>query len=216
MLRKWALLLGLLTLVIDAPQCEAGAAHGVKRSRLEVRGGYWNPSGSSEANAGGLVRQSVANVMWSVAYSYQRKENLALTVRLAGLVAEVEQGVGWLGISQGAVVVMPVLFGVRYEWPLPPSPFRPYLAASAGPYFLSHSRNEVSISAVVQEVNVQATLGTYLGGGVDFAIGKRFVLGAGVGYHLLADLAERNFSGPEVCISASFLWGREIARVGAN
>ena len=73
MLRKWALLLGLLTLVMDVPQCEAGAAHGVKRSRLEVRGGYWNPSGSSEANTGGLVRQSVANVMWSVAYSSQRK-----------------------------------------------------------------------------------------------------------------------------------------------
>lgn len=216
MLRKWALLLGLLTLVMDAPQCEAGAAHGVKRSRLEVRGGYWNPRGSSEANAGGVVRQSVANVMWSVAYSYQRKENLALTVRLAGLVAEVEQGVGWWGISQEAVVVMPVLFGVRYDWPLPPSPFRPYLVASAGPYFLNDSRNEVAISRVVQEANVQATLGTYLGGGVDFAIGKRVVLGVGGGYHLLAKIAERNFSGPELSIGVSFLWGKELSRVGAN
>ena len=219
MLRRWSWLLGLLlwTQGIYAPQCEAGVAHGVKRSRLEVRGGYWNPSGSSKANAGGLVRQRVENVMGSIAYTYRLKENLAMTVRFAGLVAEAGQSVGFSSVSQDAVFVMPLLFGVRYDYPLSPSPVRPYLAASAGPYFLSSSWQLVEMS-VVQEVRLRATLGTYIGGGVDFAIGKRFVIGAGAGYHLLANFSEaigdrRNFSGPELSIGLSFLWGREISRV---
>ena len=217
MLRKWSLL-GLLlwTWGMYAPQCEAGA-HEKKRSRVEMRVGYWNPSGSSEADAGGLVRQRVENLMWSIAYAHRYKENLAMTVRFAGLVAEAGQSWGFSSVSQDAVVVMPVLFGVRYEYPLSSSPIRPYFAASAGPYFLNGSRQRVGVSGVAQEVGVQATLGTHLGGGVDFAIGKRFVIGASAGYHLIANFSEairgrKNFSGPELSVGLSFLWGREIAR----
>lgn len=70
---------------------------------------------------------------------------------------------------------------------------------------------------MAQEVSVQATLGTHLGGGVDFAIGKRFVIGASAGYHLIANFSEairgrKNFSGPELSVGLSFLWGREISR----
>lgn len=216
MLRNW-LLLGLLlwTWGMYAPQCEAGA-HEKKRSRVEMRVGYWNPSGSSEATADRLVRQRVENLMWSIAYVHQYKENLAMTVRFAGLVVEAGQSWGFSGISQGAIVVMPLLFGVRYEYPLS-SPIRPYLAASAGPYFLNDSGQRVGVSGIAQGVGVQAALGTHLGGGVDFAIGKRFVIGASAGYHLIANFSEaiggrKNFSGPEVSAGLSFLWGRAISR----
>ena len=77
--------------------------HSIKRSRVELRGGYWDPSGRSMANTGGLVRQSVENVMGSIAYTYQLNANLALVVRWAVLIAEVEQNVGILSISQDVV-----------------------------------------------------------------------------------------------------------------
>ena len=252
-----------------------GIKYSVKRSRVELRGGYWNPGGKSVTNTGGLSRQSVEsglvqqgaeNVMGSVAYTYQLKENLALMVRWTMLIAEVEQNVGVLGISQDAVIVMPLLFGVRYYWPLAPSPFRPYVVASAGPYYLNDTWLEVGIrqdvpnvdieaegvsvkvqegdegrtvnvdvkglnvqadleninldsgTGIVQEARIQARMGIYIGGGVDFAIGRYLMFGASAGYHLIANFAEpvrsrKNFSGPELSISLSLLWGKDVGAV---
>ena len=64
----------------------------------------------------------------------------------------------------------------------------------------------------------QATIGTYVGGGVDFAIGRYLMLGASAGYHLIANFAEpirgrKNFSGPELSISLSLLWGKDVGEV---
>ncbi len=224
-----------------------GIKYSVKRSRIELRGGYWNPGGDSTTNTGGLVRQSVGsgllrqsveNLMGSIAYTYQLNENLALMVRWAGLIAEIEQNVGVLSTSQSVVIVMPLLFGVRYYWPLAPSPFRPYVVASAGSYFLQdvwqddsgiwqYDREEEEDDdedddedrgQLVQEIRAQASLGTYIGGGVDFAIGRYFMLGASAGYHLIANFAEpirsrKNFSGPELSISLSLLWGKDVEAV---
>ena len=252
-----------------------GIKYSVKRSRGELRGGYWNPIGRSTTSTGGLVRQSVEsgrvwhsveNVMGSLAYTYQLKGNLALMVRWTMLIAEVEQNVGVLGISQDAVIVMPLLFGARYYWPLAPSPFRPYLVASAGPYYLSDTYQKVgtgqyvpnvdieaegvsvnvqegdegrtvnvdvkglnvqadleninlgSDTGIVQEARIQASLGAYIGGGVDLAIGRYLMLGASAGYHLIANFAEpirgrKNFSGPELSISLSLLWGKDVGEV---
>ena len=219
-----------------------GIKYSVKRSRIELRGGYWNPGG--ESNTGGLVRQSIGsgwlrqrveNMMGSIAYTYQLKTDLALIVRWAGLIAEVEQNVGVLDTSQSVVIITPLLFGVRYYWPLTPSPFRPYVVASAGPYFLQDVwQNDQVIwqdereddeedereytGQLVQGVKAQASLGTYIGGGVDFAIGRYLMLGASAGYHLIVDFAEpirdrRNFSGPELSISLSLLWGKDVGKV---
>lgn len=253
-----------------------GIKYSVKRSRIELRGGYWNPIGRSTTNTGGLVRQSVEsglvlqqgaeNVMGSVAYTYQLKENLALMVRWTMLIAEVEQNVSVLGTSQDAVVVMPLLFGARYYWSLAPSPFRPYVVASAGPYYLNDTWLEVGIrqdvpnvdieaegvsvkvqegdegrtvnvdvkglnvqadleninldsgTGIVQEARIQARMGIYIGGGVDFAIGRYLMFGASAGYHLIANFAEpvrsrKNFSGPELSISLSLLWGKDVEAV---
>ncbi len=213
-----------------------GIKYSVKRSRVELRGGYWNPGGESTTITGGLARQSVENLMGSLAYTYQLNENLALMVRWAGLIAEVKNNVGALGTSQSVVIVTPLLFGVRYYWPLAPSPFRPYVVASAGPYFLQdilqdaqgswqYERDEEDEEdeeddreyrgQLVQEVRGHATIGTYVGGGVDFAIGRYLMLGASAGYHLIANFAEpirdrKNFSGPEFSISLSLLWGKDV------
>ena len=216
-----------------------GIKYSVKRSRVELRGGYWNPGGESTTITGGLARQSVENLMGSVAYIYQLNENLALTVRWVGLIAEAKNSAGVLGTSQSVVIVMPLLFGARYYWPLAPSPFRPYVVASAGPYFLQdiwqNDREDDEEDGreedeeddeddreyrgqLVQEVRGHATIGTYVGGGIDFAIGRYLMLGASAGYHLIADFAEpirdrKNFSGPELSISLSLLWGKDVGEV---
>ena len=67
----------------------------------------------------------------------------------------------------------------------------------------------------MQGVRAQATIGMYVGGGIDFAIGRYLMLGASAGYHLIANFADpirdrRNFSGPELSISLSLLWGKDV------
>ena len=221
----------------ESTTIRGGIKYSVKRSRVELRGGYWNPGGESTTSTGGLVRQNVEsglvrqgaeNVMGSVAYIYQLKANLSLMVRWTMLIAEVEQNVGVLGTSQDAVIVTPLLFGARYNWSLARSPFRPYVVASAGPYYLKDAWLKVGIgqdvpnvdsgTGIVQEARIQATIGTYVGGGVDFAIGRYLMLGASAGYHLIANFAEpvrnrKNFSGPELSFSLSLLWGKDVGAV---
>ena len=221
----------------ESTTMRGGIKYSVKRSRVELRGGYWSPGGESTTITGGLARQSVEsglvrqgaeNVMGSVAYTYQLKANLSLMVRWTMLIAEVEQNVGVLGTSQDAVIVTPLLFGVRYYWPLAPSPFRPYVVASAGPYYLKDAWLKVGIgqdvpnvdsgTGIVQEARIQATIGTYVGGGVDFAIGRYLMLGASAGYHLITNFAEpirsrKNFSGPELSFSLSLLWGKDVGAI---
>ncbi len=214
-----------------------GIKYSVKRSRVELRGGYWNPGGESTTNIDGLVWQSTENMMGSVAYTYQLNKNLALMVRYAGLFAEAKNNVGVLGISQDVVSILSFLLGARYYWPLASSPFRPYVVASAGSYFLQDIYQKVGIGQdvrederedeeddreytgqLVQAVKAQATIGTYVGGGIDFAIGRYLMLGAGAGYHLIADFSEpirgrNNFSGLELSFSLSFLWGKDVGAV---
>ena len=77
---------------------------------------------------------------------------------------------------------------------------------------------DLTTSGIVQEARMQASLGAYIGGGVDFAIGRYLMLGASAGYHLVANFAEpirgrRNFSGPELSISLSLLWGKDVREV---
>ncbi len=231
-------------IVRERTTIRGGVKYSVKRSRVELRGGYWNSGGESTTNTGGLLRQSVENLMGSIAYTYQLNENLSLMVRWAGLIAEVENNVSALGSSQSVVIVMPLLFGVRYYWPLVPSPFRPYVVASAGPYFLQdvwqndiwqgdreddeedgreedeedEEEDREYRGQLLQEVRGHATVGTYVGGGIDFAIGRYLMLGASAGYHLIANFAEpirgrKNFSGPELSISLSLLWGKNVGAV---
>ncbi len=253
-------------IVRERTTTRGGIKYSVKRSRVELRGGYWNPGGESTTNTGGLSRQGAENVMGSVAYTYQLNKNLALMVRYAGLFEEAENNVGVLGISQDVVSILSFLFGARYYWPLAPSPFRPYVVASVGPYFLQDTWQEVGIgqgvpnvdietedvsvkvqegdegrtvnvdvkglniqadleninfgsgTGIVQEARIQATIGTYVGGGVDFAISRYLMLGASAGYHLIANFAEpirsrKNFSGLELSFSLSFLWGKDVGAV---
>lgn len=204
-----------------------GIKYSVKRSRIELFGGYWNPGGASTTNTDGLVWQNTETMIGGVAYTYQLNKNLALMVRYAGLFEEAN--VGSLGISQDVVSILSFLFGVRYYWPLAPSPFRPYLVASAGPYFSQDTWQEVGIgqgvpnvdietedvSVKVQVVEDQVTIGTYVGGGIDFAIGRYLMVGTSAGYHLIANFAEpirgrKNFSGPELNFGLSLLWGKDV------
>ena len=48
-------------IVRERTTTRGGIKYSVKRSRVELRGGYWNPGGESATNTGGLVRQSVGS-----------------------------------------------------------------------------------------------------------------------------------------------------------
>ena len=72
---------------------------------------------------------------------------------------------------------------------------------------------QYAVSDAQNFVQVMETMG-----GIDFAIGRYLMLGASAGYHLIANFAEpirgrKNFSGPELSISLSLLWGKDVGEV---
>ena len=96
---------------------------------------------------------------------------------------------------------------------LPPEvSLRPYVALSAGPYFATVAGNQTGTAGIYQGVRTQGVVGGYVGGGIDYQLSRRFMLGGEAGYHALANFSEeikgrRNYSGPNVSFSLSFLWG---------
>jgi hypothetical protein len=88
---------------------------------------------------------------------------------------------------------------------------RPYVKAAAGPYVGTQSSVSVGTSVTVEE-RVETVIGGQLGGGVDFILGRRVMLGVALGYNIISDFNEAiggsvNYSGPEFAIGISLLMG---------
>jgi hypothetical protein len=172
------------------------------RHRIEVRVGAWRPTGVEERSAS-FQASSVRteNILGGGSYAYGVQENLSAMVTFSALVAEATD----LNVQS----IVSILFGVRYY--LPRSTFgtalRPYLTAGVGPYI----GNEVESSGV----KTLGTLGGHVGGGLDILLGRRFMLGAEVGYDPVMDFSEpvgsrRNYSGLEFSVGLSFLFGKGV------
>jgi len=189
-----------------------------KRSRLELRAGYWNPREKRQTSNIGtvLVSQSAENIMGSLSYTYWPQENLSTYVALTGLVVEAGRFVGTQGVSNDAVVIYTLLFGLRFYLPAPrpETRFRPYLTAGVGPFFAIDAKNETGVQ-VVQSAKTLGTVGGQIGGGIDFPIGRHFLLGANMGYNVMMDFSEtlggrKNYSGIELGMGFSWVFGKGV------
>jgi len=186
-----------------------------KRHRLEFRVGYWG-SGQMQSTTSAnpvLVNSSVEDIMGAFSYAYWAQENLATDITFRGLVALSSSTAGYATVSDRTVVISSALFGIRY-YPIatPRTPLRPYFAVSAGPYIGVESTKEVGFG-VTTNTTTLGTFGGYLGGGLDLQMGRHFMVGFSMGYHLMADFSEPlagedNYSGIELGAGISLLLGK--------
>jgi outer membrane protein W len=214
--RFGTLVLGSVAVALVLPAALAEAGPLVNRHRLELGAGYWN-SGLRLDEApleSGLKRTSVKNVVGALTYSNWMRENLAGFVTLKGLLAEARSISGPYGDSDTTVVITSALFGMRY-YPIsaPQASLRPFVAAGIGPFLGVESRTDVhELYRKTTRTRTLGAIGGYLGGGFDMQMGRFLMLGVSAGYNLMDDFpeplaGERNYSGPEVGISLSFLIG---------
>lgn len=196
---------------------QAGALE--KRSRVELRVGLWNQQSHTATRIGvGGVETTAGSEGTIVALTcaHWMQENLAVAFSFAVLTAEASTRVGSSGVSTHSVSVIPVMLGVRYYLPRSTyrTSWRPYLAASVGPYVGVEAKTEVGWQ-VVEESRTEASFGGHLGGGLDIQLSRSLMMGANVGYNLMTDFSDslggrKNYSGPEFGIGISFLFGRGI------
>lgn len=199
-----------------------------KRSRLELRAGWWQQKDGIRQSVivgPNVVETSIDNggVSGSLSYAYWMRENLSvyftvgvMPVKVDSHVQSIPSSLSAPVVSQNTVMILPVLFGVRYYLSGHNSAtvFRPYLAAAVGPYIGHETKSEVGVQ-VLQESRTTTVPGGRLGAGIDMQLSRYFMLGIDAGYNLLTEYSDplggrENYSGAEFGFGVSWLFGKGI------
>jgi outer membrane protein W len=204
------------------------------KHRIELGVGLMTElSASNQVSIGGVTtRNDATGIGGSLAYTHWLRDAWAINLSVGVVDADATVSVSGLGTSVESATVIPLLFGVRYQ-PIgltAGDTFRPYVAASVGPYFgsvsgvttgliastVSHSISTAETFASVSSYT-ETALGSRLGVGADILLGRRFTLGFGVGYCLVTDFenrigSETNYSGPDLGLSFGILLGGSVAK----
>jgi len=178
---------------------------GLSRSTgVGVRLGFWEQKKDSRivTQAGDVVASGAGSV-----YFFSRLYNRWFLETSIGGVAEAQ--ISALEETVRSTSVVPFLFGARFDV-LPShigSVYQPYIAGGAGSYWIVDSYVGPS---VVTETNVK--MGPYIGGGLNVIFKSWFAMNADVKYHFvnLKNTVAENYSGTDISIGFSFMWGSKI------
>jgi hypothetical protein len=186
------------------------------KHRIELGVGFMTElSASNQVSIGGVTtRNDATGIGGSLAYTHWLRDAWAINVSIGVVDADATTSVSGSGTSIEAATVIPLLVGVRYQ-PMgltTGDTFRPYVAASVGPYFGSVSGVQTGETAASASSYTETALGSRLGVGADVLLGKRFTLGFGIGYCLVSDFenrigSETNYSGPDLALFFGILLG---------
>lgn len=108
-------------------------------------------------------------------------------------------------------VLMPILFGMRYDLLSTrlTSKFQPYISLGGGPYWNQRSQGEVDTQnpGVEQSFESEFLYGIYTGLGTNFLIKDWFALNLDLKYHFVDLETANKFSGLDFGLGVSFMWG---------
>jgi hypothetical protein len=210
----------VLTILIAAIAADAEAQSLNKRHQIEFRMGLWNQVADTRTAVGsGGVSTSVgaSGFVGGIAYGHWLQEQLALRISIGGMAASVATEVGAVGVSTEFAIVAPILFGLKYYFPKSTygSAARPYVTGNAGAFVGSQARTDTGAVVTVEERN-EAAIGGEAGAGIDFLLGRDFLLSVQLAYDIMADFAQPiggsdNYSGPQLTLGFSYVFGRGAA-----
>jgi uncharacterized caspase-like protein len=188
----------------------------VGRHRIELTIG-WHSAGleDSDGQTGTVsASTSTANLLLGLGYSRWIREDLSVGLAVQFRQGEVEMDLGTPLSTQTQQLVS---FSVDARKYLPRSalrkPYRPFILVGLGSLVGGKSTTETGINGVHVVNTTLGAFGAELGGGVDFMLGRRFMLGTKLSYNLLTDFPEplagkTNYSGASFGVSMSWLFGR--------
>jgi caspase domain-containing protein len=188
------------------------------RNRLDLRFGMWRVSGAdSRVTEGG----EVVNVLAGLQYTRFLSESLAVTIANNVLDGGGGTTVGPNGVFDGGYGVAAIPLGVRWN-PLPGNheqqPVKPAVVVSVGPVIGGAGGSSVYVNGndVFNGGLTEVTIGAFLGGGVDFHLGRNFSMGVTTGYNWVGDFAtpiggRTNYSGFELSLGFGWVFGKGSA-----
>jgi hypothetical protein len=151
-----------------------------------------------------------------VLYTHYLNENLAVTAAVNVL----DMGEGTVvtteGTSSGSSTLYAFPIGVRWspERVISASgTTRAYLAAALGAVIGTAVGSDVSPGVVEAGGHTETAASAYLGGGVDFHVGRSWALGLGAGYNFVTDFGRPiaghdNYSGFELRLAFGWVFGK--------
>ncbi|HKI43694.1 MAG TPA: hypothetical protein VKA08_00050 [Balneolales bacterium] len=170
---------------------------------------------SADVTVGGVHTRSSGNgFLGSVIYSYWPEDELAVSIHVGVQNTDIKTSVTGLNVVSESAVIIPVLFGVKYQVfrITEHNNFRPYASVSIGPYFGFVSNVRTGFGVTTESI-AEVVLGSRLAADFDLLLSRRFKLGIGAGYRFVSDFSrrigtERNYSSPEFSICLGFILGR--------
>ena len=183
---------------------------------IEVTAGLLSGiTSTTEVSAGNVTTKSETDgFIGSIGYTYWFENDWGITFSVGVSDVDATVSTSDSGTSVISAVVVPMLFGVKYQ----PSGLidsdvvRPYASVSAGPYLGSSSEVRTGPFTVVG-ARSETALGSRLAIGVDLSLFRWFNLGFAGGYHFVTDFenpigSEKNYSTPEFSLSFGIVFGK--------
>lgn len=145
----------------------------------------------------------------NIFFSHWLQENLSLKLSAGLLTGSANVVINSMSTTQQASAVFPILLGLNYYILEPTSSdaIRPFISASIGMYVGSEAKN----TTLSQQVHSENSIGGRLGLGSDFLVSNHFILGANLGYNLMADFSnpvagKKNFNGLDFSFQLDYVF----------
>lgn len=201
----------------EAGQQDETANYSLKgRHSLDLSFGLLSDLNSSaDVTVGGIHARSSGNgFLGSVIYAYWLEDELAVSIHVGVQNADARTSVSGLNVVTESAVIIPVLFGVKYQVfrITEHNNLRPYVSVSIGPYFGFASNVRTGYGVTTESIS-ETALGSRFAADFDLLLSRRFKLGVGVGYRFVSDFSrrigtEKNYSSPEFSVRLGFILGR--------
>jgi hypothetical protein len=180
----------------------------IRSTGIGFRAGVWKNDASDyhSSQTGGVSSEGAGSV-----YFFSRLKDRWFFETSIGGVGKSEVGSGRVE----SIAMTPFLFGARYDFLSPKynSQYQPYVSFGAGTYWITKS----TVGGGRVETGTDAKFGAFLGTGINIILKNWFALNSDIKYHIvdLEGTAVKNYSGLELSIGFSFMWGKksEIFRV---
>ena len=196
-------------------------AQGISRTQgAGIRLNYWNITGQSTRidvdNLSGQTNVNISGIGASLYYFSRAYRDLFLEMNL-GVVSGIKVGPADISTSDYKVEsLIPFLVGLRYDFlsTRVSGAIHPYVAAGGGPYStIIVQGNDTILYGDSGQNSFESRMeyGWYFGGGVNFVLMSWLAINADLKYHSIDFTDFKDYSGLQLGIGASIMWGRKRA-----
>ncbi len=212
--------MGIVIMMILATGNQAWADGITRSTGLGFKLSFWNVADQktriSTSNYGEDANISIGGVGVWINYHSRLRRNWFMEFKLGAIGGLTAKQENYVVNTQEVSSVIPVLLGLRYDIlsERMPTKIEPYINVGAGFYAMTRVHTTGNLNEE-QSIDTDREFGGYIGGGAFLVMTDWLALNAGLRYHFVDFTVDNRFSGVEVGIGTTFMWGstEEIFRI---